>query len=345
MQHPARATNNFDAVRLVLAFIVVACHLGILTERPEYRPITAWLSSNFAVKGFFVLSGYLVSLSYGRSRSLADYAEKRARRIYPAYAVTILVSAVLGLLASTLPVGEYLASRATWKYLAANLTFLNFLQPTLPGAFANHPVTVLNGSLWTIKVELCLYACVPALAWALRKWGPYVTVALCLAAMQLWLLVLQLKLPISTQLMGELGRQFPAQLYFFGLGAAFAHARGWQPHLGKVLLGAAVLTGLGWNLPWARAVVEPVFFAALVLWAALRLPVQLPAGRWGDFSYGAYLLHFPLIQFLVFLGLFRGNAWLGAVVATGVVLAAAALMWHLVEKRWLKRTVNVEKTP
>jgi peptidoglycan/LPS O-acetylase OafA/YrhL len=81
-----------------------------------------------------------------------------------------------------------------------------------------------------------------------------------------------------------------------------------------------------------------VCYAASVLFLATRLPVQLPVGKWGDLSYGTYLLHFPLIQLFIQLGLFRNSAWLGLVALVFTVLVAALLLWHFIEKPFLKRS-------
>ena len=88
--------NNFDLLRLVFASSVFLWHLHVLTQAPAFELFSRAFSANIAVKGFFVISGYLVMLSYENSASLWDYAEKRIRRIYPAYAAIVLVCAIAG---------------------------------------------------------------------------------------------------------------------------------------------------------------------------------------------------------------------------------------------------------
>ncbi|MBX0291160.1 acyltransferase [Hymenobacter sp. HSC-4F20] len=337
--------NNFDAVRLGLALTVVLCHLAVLSALPAFQPFLTVLSADFAVKGFFVISGCLVTRSYLTSATGWEYAEKRARRIYPAYLVTIGLAWAVGLVATRLSPADYLRHPASYRYLAANAGFLNFLQPTLPGTFEQHPVSVLNGSLWTIKVELCLYCCVPILVWLFRRVGAYPAVALAYGGALLWSWLLPQVPGLSPQMVTELARQFPGMLHFFALGALFTFKeRQLGPWLGWVALasGVAFLVVRHHAL---REVVEPLYYAAAVLYLATRLPVQLPVGQWGDVSYGTYLVHFPLIQLFIYWGIFEHQPWVGLVGLLLTVLTVAFLLWHAVEKRWLKRSSHYVARP
>jgi len=74
-----------------------------------------------------------------------------------------------------------------------------------------------------------------------------------------------------------------------------------------------------------------------VVYAAIGLRYLGNFGRWGDFSYGIYIIHFPVVQTLVAVGVFARDPWLGFAVATFAVLALAALCWHFVERPFLRR--------
>ena len=63
-----KAENNFDALRLVFACIVFLFHSHGLSQRAELAALGRWLSPDLAVKGFFVVSGYLVYMSCERSQ-------------------------------------------------------------------------------------------------------------------------------------------------------------------------------------------------------------------------------------------------------------------------------------
>jgi peptidoglycan/LPS O-acetylase OafA/YrhL len=57
--------------------------------------------------------------------------------------------------------------------------------------------------------------------------------------------------------------------------------------------------------------------------------------RYGDFSYGVYILHWPVLQTLIALGAARLNPALFLLISLSAIGLAASLMWNLVEKRFL----------
>ena len=127
MTGPAIRGNNFDLLRLVFAAAVFFWHVYALSKVPALAVFGEMFSADVAVKGFFVISGYLVTMSYENSSSVREYAAKRLRRIYPAYAAVVVACAVAGVFFSALPPAEY-AGAGLARYLAANLAFLNFLE-------------------------------------------------------------------------------------------------------------------------------------------------------------------------------------------------------------------------
>ena len=61
-------------------------------------------------------------------------------------------------------------------------------------------------------------------------------------------------------------------------------------------------------------------------------------GKYGDFSYGIYILHFPIIQLLLNSGWFSESPWYFLVAVIIITTTDAIAMWHLVEKRFLFRS-------
>ena len=327
--------NNFDGVRIALAMIVVFAHLAALTQASDFRYFEVIFDSNFAVKGFFAISGFLVTKSYLSSRSTFEYAEKRIRRIYPAYTAGIVLCLFIGLISTTLNTSEFLKSPQTLRYFLANLTFLNFIQPTLPGVFEKNPTQVLNGALWTIKVEVMLYFCIPTLIYLFKRVGSSATTISIFGLSVAWVYFFTFQYGGSRG--EELARQFPGQLSYFALGAFFAFNV-------KAIASIRVIALIGLlalfmtNNPLAKLVIDPIAYSSTVIYLSIAAFKSLNLGKYGDISYGIYLYHFPIIQVLIFLGAFEANVWIGLSATFVITLLTALASWHFVEKKLLKRT-------
>jgi peptidoglycan/LPS O-acetylase OafA/YrhL len=87
----------------------------------------------------------------------------------------------------------------------------------------------------------------------------------------------------------------------------------------------------------AAAAIEPLWLAITVVYTAYGLPYLGNFARYGDFSYGVYILHFPVIQAVVATGYFARNPWTAFALCAAVTLLLAFLCWHLVEKPFLGR--------
>jgi peptidoglycan/LPS O-acetylase OafA/YrhL len=330
--------NNFDLLRFAFAFIVFLYHTHVLSDRPELAGLSRWLSADFAVESFFVVSGFLVFMSYENSATVGDYFSKRARRIYPAYFTVVVAAALGGALITTLPASEYF-STAWLRYVAANLAFLNFLAPQLPGVFQGNAVHAVNGALWTLKIEVMFYIAVPLIAVIATRLGRWKVLA-CLYVLSVAYAIGMGYLARETgrELYVQLGRQLPGQLCYFLAGTAcyyfqntFTRHRRWG-----FLVALAVLL-----LPLPNAidtVLAPAALAVLVTYLAIGARYLGNFGRYGDFSYGIYIIHFPVLQTLIAFGVFEGNPYLAVVLATVIVLAGSYASWHLVEKPFLRKS-------
>ena len=333
------AINRFDFIRLVLASAVFAYHAIVLSALAPMSGLEqAWgHAAEIAIQGFFIVSGALVAGSLMRSQSLADYAGKRVRRLYPAYAAVILIPALISLCLG----GD---ARAVAEYVGANLAFLNFLSPDLPGLFAGNRFTEVNGALWTLKIEVLFYLCLPVIGWALRIAGraQFLVLLALYAAGEGWrhLVPVMLDHPLAPML----ARQLPGQMAFFASGIALWQV--WNIARTKPLLFGAlglVLALLSCLHPW----LEPLRAAGLAGMTACIafLPgPSLNAARFGDISYGVYITHFPILQGLVMAGTFTALGCAGGFALSALlVIAASYALWHLVERPALRPSSHYRK--
>ncbi|MCJ1698639.1 acyltransferase [Rathayibacter festucae] len=314
--------NDFDALRLVAALMVVVGHGAVLLGEPAPRLLGLPVHS-LGVSVFFCVSGFLIAGSMERAPSAGRFLWHRVLRIFPALIVVVAVSMlVLGPLVSSLPAGAYFSSPQTWAY-ALNVPLL--AQYELPGVFdsAVHARPAVNGSLWTLGVEFCCYLGVLALRWVPgRARGVLAVLAL-------------VGLAVVTGLGGALGSS--AELCAFFAAAAAVRLLvpdRWLRWPAGVVALAVLLLAAGTPLQQvALWIALPVL---VIVVGTGSLPVLRRAARFGDFSYGLYLWSYPVQQLVLeVLGRLPTAANLALVVAVTLLLAVAS--WWLVERpalRW-----------
>lgn len=333
---PRLIENNFDLLRLLFAVTVLFVHAYQLSEFQQLGVITDCLSSLVAVKAFFVVSGFLVFMSFERSATIISYAKKRIRRIYPAYFTVVALCAICLAFASSKSIGDYYLSISWLKYIFANLTFLNFLQPTLPGVFDANKLVAVNGALWTLKIEVMFYLSVPLFALLFRRFGHLLMLILIYGLSIAYSEILGMVAErTGSEVYAELGHQLPGQLSYFMAGAFFYYFLPVFERQIGYFLGAAIPI-LAANTYVPLPVLEPFAFATVVVYAGLFLYVG-NIGKYGDFSYGIYILHFPVIQLLLYSGWFRENPWYFLMGVVLITVIGAIALWHLVEKHFLFR--------
>lgn len=340
MTPPNRDDNRFDILRLFAAWLVLFSHCYPLGGRPGSEPLASTLGidtlGGVGVSIFFVLSGYLVTLSLERSPNLLEFARRRALRIYPALVVICLLCVlVLGPLMTTWPLAAYWQHALTWTYLQTASAWI--IHYPLPGVFhANpQPITV-NGALWSLPYEITCYG-VLALASLLPG-----SLRIKTVLMGLGLVALLLVRPASPQL-GVFDLFLGLDYYhvklglLFALGAVFGC---WRAQIRPMLWPALLLLVVALLLPKASTWQMLAYLlgaGVLTLWLALfaRWLPRVPP-RVGDWSYGAYLYGFPVQQVLAHYKLHEAS-FAGYVLASSVItFALAGLSWHLVEKQALR---------
>lgn len=333
---PRLARNNFDLLRFLFAGTVLLVHSYQLSGYQQLAWVVDFLSSAVAVKSFFVVSGFLIFMSFERSSSLASYMKKRVRRIYPAY-FTVVFGCAIGLVAmSSVDAANYF-SFAWLKYVFSNLLFLNFLQPTLPGVFEGNKISVINGALWTLKIEVLFYLTVPLFVYLFRRFFRLpLLVLFYIASVGYATLLSGMAERSDSGVYAELARQLPGQLCYFMAGAFLYYFLPLFERRVRDFMVAAVLMLLA-NSFYPLPLLEPFALAVVVVFFGLFLYAG-NFGKYGDFSYGLYILHFPIIQSFIWLGWFRESPWYFLLTVVVTTLTGAIAMWYWVEKRFLFRS-------
>lgn len=342
----ALAANNFDALRLGMALLVVWSHCFALwygTEAFEWVSLLlggVYNAGNIAVLGFFTISGFLITLSYSRSSSPWRYLGRRIKRIYPGYITTTLVCSLIVVPLFSSRHFLDLAPRE-WLGLASNLLLRNYIIAS--DAFASGPV---NGALWSIPYEFWCYLGVMAagLMGLIHKRPVWPALAILL---MLGRTALDVKgwVPGGSWLALIIGWPY---LWFavgpsFLLGAAVFEYRKSLPRSPLILASLLIATIASAHLfksPHVTRLLFPPAFAYLTFYLAFSPLLKWHgAARFGDFSYGTYLYAYPIQQMLVFT--LRGHIPFALFVplVMSLSLVAAVLSWHLCE-RWFVRSAE-----
>jgi peptidoglycan/LPS O-acetylase OafA/YrhL len=192
-----------------------------------------------------------------------------------------------------------------------------------------------------LKIEIGFYLIVPLILATVRRAGWWVLALIFGASVAYSVLMLHL---------GDvrLARQLPGQLQFFVVGVA------WYLYGGNLRIPrfASLAVAVAFCIAWSTVHpippgIRPFAVAAFAFSLALYAPI---VRMHLDISYSVYLLHGPLLQTLLLLGLFEDNlVFLGGIVC--VVLALSFMTERFVERpgialgrrvaRWLERRAAI----
>lgn len=313
---------------------VVAGHSAYLLkiETPGWW----WLVDSFpGVPIFFAISGYLISASYERSKSLQSYVTNRVLRIFPGLWACVLV---------TVPVAMYFGfdffHLAGLLWLVAQFAGLIYT----PAFLDDFGFGSYNGSLWTIPIELQFYVLLPVVYLAFARLRRLTQVLI-----GLWLVFLVLAFIFRPMLVGPDGEplnlkllrySFIPHFYIFLSGVLLQRLKAceWSLIKGKALMWVPLYVGYMYLAPPSdfKTVVHPLLLALVVVsvaYSAVNLSHTLLRGN--DLSYGVYIYHGLLLNIFVELGFMRLPVY-GFLVAL-LACCLAILSWKFVEKPFLRK--------
>ncbi len=284
-----------------------------------------------AIKCFFIISGYLITSSYySNAFNIKQYYVNRFSRIYPAYFVVVCLSFLLFSFMSDLSLAQYFQSINNLKYLFVNVVFLNFLQPGLEGVFEHNPIHAVNGSLWTIKIEVMFYVLLPLIVTFIHR--------LSLKNKLLFLGMIFFGSELYSYFFSHvivnpiIEKQLPGHMNLFACGITCFYLRDGLKKYSKYLLLPAVVVYLLEDHFLQVEFLKPVALSIFILFIAYNFKALNTFGKYGDFSYGIYLIHFPVIQALIEFGVFPQNPAYFLAISIVLVLVLGICSWHLVEK-------------
>jgi peptidoglycan/LPS O-acetylase OafA/YrhL len=304
-------------------------------------PLEKLFDGHIAVCGFFIISGFLIIRSYWSSKSLKDYFIKRCRRLLPAYYLVVIIC-MFGLsLITDLPLREYFKSPQLIKYFISNMFFMNFLQPSLPGVFTGNNNTAVNGSLWTIKLEISFYIIIPIIAYILNKCRTKRRINIFLSCLYIFgylynFICLYIAEKMKSRFIEDLAHQLPGFIQYFSVGIFCVINYDFVQKYNKYFIIPGIIILIIYYI-MGNEYLLPIGLGIIIMFIGFNFSKLNNIGNIGDYSYGVYIFHFPLIQILIMFGYFELSSITTLLIVMGSVFSMAYISWHFFEKRILKR--------
>ena len=328
-----RTRNHLDWLRLLFASLVLLSHAPELVDGNRSRELLTRLTGTasfgeFAVSGFFALSGYLIMASWQRHPDLRAYFRNRVLRIYPGFMVAFCVSVLI--------VGPLAADGTAYfeQFTRTRFVFslLTLREPWFAESFPALHYHSVNGALWTISYEFACYVAVALVAVLARR-----RLKAAWLTLTLLLLIAACFLP-ELEPFGQVNRFYVAALvrmsaiFFAGASLRLLGFDGARPRT-MLLVGALfVATWYSHRFEMAGfALFGTTFFLSLGL---LRSRVAA-AWHFPDISYGTYLYGWPILELLI-RALPGQGPWTIFVMALVLSLVCGYLSWTFVEAPFMR---------
>jgi peptidoglycan/LPS O-acetylase OafA/YrhL len=336
--HSQSRENNFNLIRFIAATFVFVHHSFALSATPLNWVVAATLSQ--AVPIFITISGFLVAKSWSESPRLLPFVIKRFLRIFPALLFSTLLSVfIIGPLVTTLPLDWYFRHPLTITYLKNVVLFP--LYYAIPGVFQKNPYPfVVNGSLWTLPIEVFLYAVLAILGISGILLKRYFIAAVLISLVCIEALYGDMisSLPMLFQTI-PLTNLLNLSIFFF-IGCLYYILKGNIRLNNKFTLVAVILLFISFKLPFGENLASYILLPYIVIQFAYMDYPSARLFRKNDLSYGLYIYAFPLQQTAIYFLKDTLPMYELFPLAFFVLLLCSYLSWKFVEhpalqlKRW-----------
>ena len=338
VQLPTRQANNFDLLRILFAWFVIVSHSYVLNGDGATDPLfemtqQTFLFSFIGVKGFFIISGYLIFKSMVVSTSVFEYLVKRVLRIFPALAVVLLVTlaAVYFIYPSNMP--PFFSNKEVYAYFLGNIILFkpHFF---ISGIFSGLPSAAINGSLWTIEYEFFFYLFILLLFYFRSNKKTLKALLVIVVALFLMVRLAFYDWTVQTHFFIPLEPLFDLGPYFL-MGSLLScfdfdtmPAKNAIAAVLSLVLVASVYFKIGHTVVYFTLPFLVIYVgkqtSKLANWVHTTM---------GDPSYGIYLYAFPLQQLLIYW--YRPSTLVLFVASTIGAFVFGYLSWILIEKKAL----------
>lgn len=349
---------HLEALRGILAILVLISHISLIRlyfgRSNDYLNPVMFHLGRVAVTGFFVLSGYLISMSIfkrmeHKNWSISKFYVGRIFRIWPLYFFVILLALYflpsIYSLHFTLPnyVGDVRIEKLNYWY------FL-FFMPQVP--LINNMVLPFAEPTWSIGVEEIFYLIIPWLiSTTLKNFTKRLLVFILVFLIAKYIAIYWFQLP-SSSLIAKLLNYYRYDCIALGClmgvlhytkNKLFTSIGGY--HLLFSLLGFILLFNLITIYSYDYFPFALCF--AVIIAFLVNKNDTFKSPKWlihiGTVSYSLYLTHEIAIVFLLNINLDQKSIWVLYTSSILLAIALASLVYYLIEKPFMDRGVSLLK--
>lgn len=330
-----KKSYNLSFIKFLASLLVIIGHAFPLTGSSSVDFLSSLTNEQvglgaFAVGIFFVSSGLLISRSLERENDFRSFFSARIKRIFPPLMLVVFFSALLlGPFLSTFSFIDYFSNKQTWLYLLNGFMIIQYF---LPGVFNQNPYgAVVNGSLWTLPVEFLCYILV-FITNRLRLFNQKILFSIPLVAIGF---ILCNFTDISVfNLLGDYVQ--PVFIYYIGMLMFIFREKIILKDRYTLLMTVALL--VTFLTGFSRLGMVLFFPYIIVAIAFSERQCSKKFSYLGNYSYGIYLVAFPIQQSLVTIFGSEMSPMLNSILSIFISLILSVLLTKFLNKYFFKKT-------
>lgn len=362
----ANYLTSLTSLRGLAAILVILFHINVIcfALAPWDSPFSHFIQKGYLwVDFFFLLSGFIMmhvySESFGKSikENFHKFMRSRFARIYPLHLFSFLCM-----------VAFYFWYRANFTMYPADYTYTFNMPAIWTNLFLVHSMDIgksltWNSASWSISVEWWMYVIFPFILIPFRKITDWKRIFIFLGIVAGYLFIIYYLHPLSAAAGGSADPNTRNTLdvtydygfvrcffgFLFGMLLYELYRIGWgKKHLNKNIFWLLAMTAI----VAVMAIPMPDFIPVIVFAAIILVSVYTegigkhilnlrPFTYLGKISYSLYLMHLPIMFFLVnYLKRFPSvklenlawrTAWLYALIYLAIVIFISTLTYHFLE--------------
>ena len=332
-----KLNNNFNLIRLFAALQVTVTHSASYLD--INLQFLQFLNLFPGVPIFFFISGYLIIKSFRNNYKLKNFFYNRILRIYPGLYFCFFITII------SIIISQYLKNIDVnyYQLFLWLVTQLSFFQIYNPDFLRGYGVGVVNGSLWTISVEIQFYLLTVFIYLILSK---YKKLLILIFGLCIFLNIINAVFNEKEVFFSKLfNYSFLPWLYMFLWGCYLESNKKLQKKLINfnifiIVVIFFILNYFSTQLNIFRGLTNALnplefFFLSIIIFKIAFMKIKIPENflNKNDISYGIYLYHMPVVNFLIYNNI--SGSYFSFAICLILTVLLAIISWKVIEKPFL----------